>query len=75
VNKVQVPVLVLTAQASYHTQYDWCSAESLTQTDLHTAHIKLKDRGKCRDGQMMFKEKKNDGIVGAIAEWTAMTMS
>lgn len=78
VNLAHIPVLVVTAEASYHAMYDWCTVEYLRQAGVKTEHMKLKDRGILGNGHMMFMEKNSDEIACAIEGWitnTAPTLS
>lgn len=71
VNLAHIPVLVVTAEASYHAQYDWCSVEYLRQVGVKTEHIKLKDRGILGNGHMMFMERNSDDVAFVIESWIA----
>lgn len=75
VNLTRMPVLVLTAQASYHAQYDWYSVEYLRQAGVQTEHIKLEDLGILGNGHMMFMEKNSDDVAAVIKEWITKTLS
>lgn len=75
VNLAQIPVLVVTAEASYHAPYDWCSVEYLRQAGVQTEHIKLKDQGILGNGHMMFMEKNSDEIAGVIDSWISRTLA
>lgn len=75
VNLRQVPVLVVTAQASYHAQYDWCSVEYLRQAGVQTEHIKLEDLGILGNGHMMFMEKNSDEIAAVVESWLTKTLT
>lgn len=75
VNLAHVPVLVLTTQASYHAQYDWCSVEYLRQAGVQTDHIKLEDVGILGNGHMMFMEKNSDEIADVVWGWMKRTLS
>lgn len=68
-NLADIPVLVVTAQASYHAQYDWCTVEYLRQAGVEVVHLKLEDRGILGNGHMMFMEKNSDEIAAEINGW------
>ena len=65
----RLPVLVLTAEASYHAAYDHCTVKFLEQAGVRAAWIKLADAGIRGNGHMMMLEKNNSAIAGLIAEW------
>lgn len=69
VNLAGIPVLVVTGQASYHAQYDWCTVEFLQQAGVKTEHLKLEQRGILGNGHMMFMERNSDEIAAKIEEW------
>ncbi|KAI0386893.1 alpha/beta-hydrolase [Hypomontagnella monticulosa] len=70
VNLVDVRVLVVTAPASYHAQYDWGTVEFLRQAGVRSVkHLKLEDRGIYGNAHMMFMEMNSDEIAKEILEW------
>lgn len=69
INLANVPVLVITSQASYHAQYDWCTVEYLRQAGVETEHLKLENRGILGNGHMMFMESNSDEIAAEIHGW------
>lgn len=71
VNLTHVPVLIVTAQASYHAQYDWASVEYLRQAGVQAEHLKLWEGGISGNGHMMFMEKNSDDIAAKIEDWIA----
>ncbi|KAJ4388660.1 hypothetical protein N0V93_006119 [Gnomoniopsis smithogilvyi] len=75
INLLHIPVLVVTAEASYHAEYDWCSVEYLRQAGVETEHLKLKDRGILGNGHMMFMESNSDEIARAIHNWITETLT
>lgn len=74
VNLTHIPVLVVTAEASYHARYDWCSVEYLRQVGIKAEHMRLKDKGILGNGHMMFMEKNSDEIAGAVEDWISVTI-
>jgi pimeloyl-ACP methyl ester carboxylesterase len=69
-NFVEKPVLVVTAQASYHAVYDWATVAFLRQAGVKkTMHLILEDRGVYGNGHMIFLEKNSDEIALLIEEW------
>ncbi|KAH8671291.1 Alpha/Beta hydrolase protein [Xylariales sp. PMI_506] len=65
-NLVNIPVLIVTAQASYHAPYDWSMVLYLRQAGLQVEHLKLEEAGIFGNGHMMFMEKNSDEIAQAI---------
>ncbi|KAF3770795.1 alpha/beta-hydrolase [Cryphonectria parasitica EP155] len=74
VNLTHIPVLVVTGQASYHAEYDWCTVEYLRQAGVETEHLQLAERGILGNGHMMFMEKNSDEIASEIDRWIAQTL-
>lgn len=64
-----IPVLILTAEASYHAPYDHCTSEFLTQAGVRNDFIRLEDRGIRGNGHMMMIEKNNLAVAAVIADW------
>ncbi|KAF2964067.1 hypothetical protein GQX73_g9518 [Xylaria multiplex] len=69
INLKDIPVLVVTAPASYHAQYDWAAVEYLKQAGVQAEYLKLEDRGIFGNGHMMFMEKNSDDIAAEIVKW------
>lgn len=65
----QIPVLVLTAEASYHAVYDWCTVEYLRQAGVKTDHLELGKVGIHGNGHLMFLEKNSDQVAGEVRRW------
>ncbi|KAK8073644.1 hypothetical protein PG994_004543 [Apiospora phragmitis] len=74
VNLVNIPVLLVTTQASYHAQYDWGTVAYLKQAGVPTEHLKLKDRGILGNGHMMVLEMNSDMVAAEIETWIAQTV-
>jgi pimeloyl-ACP methyl ester carboxylesterase len=70
-NLEKLPILVLTAEASYHAPYDHCTVKYLEQAGAHPIWIKLADVGIHGNGHMMMIEKNNAEIAGVISRWLA----
>ncbi len=68
-NLQKLPILIMTAEASYHAPYDHCTVKFLEQAGLHPTWIKLGDIGIHGNGHMMMLEKNSDEIAGVIARW------
>jgi pimeloyl-ACP methyl ester carboxylesterase len=69
VNLENIPVLVMTAEASYHQVYDHCTARYLAQAGVKTEHIRLQDKGIRGNGHMVMIEKNNLEIAHVVDEW------
>ena len=69
-----VPILILTAEASYHAPYDHCTARYLEQAGLRPEWIKLADAGIRGNGHMMMLEKNNAAIAAVMATWLDKTL-
>ncbi|KAF7536413.1 hypothetical protein G7054_g4549 [Neopestalotiopsis clavispora] len=66
INLKGIPVLLMTAQASYHAQYDWAVVRYLQQAGVEAEHLELQDVGIFGNGHMMFLEKNSDEIAAAL---------
>ena len=64
-----LPILILTAEASYHAPYDHCTVKYLEQAGLHPAWIKLADVGIRGNGHMMMLETNNMEIAAVMSRW------
>jgi pimeloyl-ACP methyl ester carboxylesterase len=64
-----IPVLIVTAEASYHAPYDHCTAKFLDQAGVHPTHVRLADAGIHGNGHMMMLEKNNLEIAEMMARW------
>jgi pimeloyl-ACP methyl ester carboxylesterase len=65
----KVPILILTAEASYHAPYDHCTVKYLEQAGVRTTYVKLVDRGIHGNGHMMMLEKNNLEIASVMSGW------
>ena len=68
-NLQRLPILILTAEASYHAPYDHCTVKYLEQAGVHPAWIKLADVGIRGNGHMMMLEKNNLEIATVMSRW------
>ncbi|KFY46308.1 hypothetical protein V495_02562 [Pseudogymnoascus sp. VKM F-4514 (FW-929)] len=69
VNLKGVRALVITAEASWHVMYDWCSVKFLIQAGVETDHVSLADVGVRGNGHMLFLEMNSDESAGVVADW------
>ena len=70
-NLQKLPILILTAEASYHAPYDHCTVKYMQQAGVSPVWIKLADIGIHGNGHMMMIEKNNAEIAGVISRWLA----
>ncbi|HTY69999.1 MAG TPA: alpha/beta hydrolase [Alphaproteobacteria bacterium] len=68
-NLQHIPLLILTAEASYHAPYDHCTSQYLEQAGVRHTFVRLADRGIRGNGHMMMLEKNNQEIAAVIADW------
>jgi pimeloyl-ACP methyl ester carboxylesterase len=68
-NLQKTPILIVTAEASYHAPYDYCTVKFLTQAGAHATHIRLADIGIHGNGHMMMLEKNNAEIAAVLSRW------
>jgi hypothetical protein len=68
-NLKDILVIILTAEASWHVSYDWCTAAYLRQAGVKTDHISLSNIGVHTKGHMMFLESNSDVIAGVVEGW------
>jgi len=64
-----IPILMITAQASYHAQYDHCTSKYLTQAGVAHDFIRLEEVGIFGNGHMLMLEKNNLQIADVLADW------
>nr|GAT46213.1 predicted protein [Mycena chlorophos] len=71
-NLLDIPVLVVTSEASYHAQYDNCTVHYLRQAGVSVDHVSLPDVGIHGNAHMFFMEKNNIQIVEQVVQpWIA----
>jgi pimeloyl-ACP methyl ester carboxylesterase len=73
-NLKNIPVLIISSEASYHASYDHCTAAYLTQAGVANTFIHLADVGIHGNGHMMMLEKDSDAIAGVIGNWLDKTL-
>ena len=69
-----IPVVIISSEASYHASYDHCTARYLAQAGVKNSFIRLADRGIRGNGHMMMLEKNNLQIAAVIADWLSNTL-
>jgi pimeloyl-ACP methyl ester carboxylesterase len=73
-NLRDIPVVIISSEASYHASYDHCTARYLAQAGVKNSFIRLADRGIHGNGHMMMLEKNNLQIAAVIADWLGSTL-
>jgi pimeloyl-ACP methyl ester carboxylesterase len=66
---LKMPILVLTAEASYHAPYDHCTVKYLQQAGVKPSFIRLADRGIRGNSHVLMLEKNNKESAAVIAQW------
>jgi len=70
-NLQKMPILIMTAEASYHATYDHCTVKFLEQAGVHPTWLKLGESGIHGNGHMLMLEQNSREIVEVIARWLA----
>lgn len=68
-NISKVPVLFVSAEASYHAVYDHCTVEYLLQAGVDVEMLDLGKAGVHGNGHMMFLEENNLEVAERILPW------
>jgi len=68
-NLVNVPILIVSGEASFHAPWDHCTAKYLTQAGVANQHVRLEEHGIHGTGHMMMLEKNSLEIAQLIARW------
>lgn len=68
-NVSQVPVLLITAEASYHSIYDHLTVEFLREAGVDVEHVYLANEGIHGNGHMMAIEKNSNELQIFISRW------
>ncbi|PNP85968.1 hypothetical protein FNYG_01024 [Fusarium nygamai] len=70
VNLMDIPILIVTGEASYHMPYEHCTAAYYRQAGCSkTDHIELGTIGIHGNGHMLFMEKNSDEIHAVVEKW------
>lgn len=64
-----IPILIVTAEASYHAPYDHCTSQFLRQAGVDHTFVRLEDVGMRGNGHMMMLEKNNLDIARYLEQW------
>ena len=73
-NLADIPVIVITTEASYHAAYDHCTAKYLAQAGVKVTAFRLGDHGIHGNAHMVMLEKNNLQVAGVITAWLAHTI-
>ena len=68
-NLVNIPMALVTSEASYHAPYDPASVRFLKQAGCTIEHIKLAERGIRGNAHFMMMEQNNREVLQPILEW------
>jgi pimeloyl-ACP methyl ester carboxylesterase len=71
---LKMPILVVTAEASYHAPYDHCTVKFLQQAGVQPTFVRLADLGIKGNSHVMMNEKNNKEIAAVIAQWLDKTL-
>jgi pimeloyl-ACP methyl ester carboxylesterase len=69
-----IPVLLMTGGASYHTTYDHGTVDFLRQAGVRVDFVRLEDRGIHGNGHLMMLEANNLEIAACLDEWIVKTL-
>ncbi|MCB1744438.1 MAG: alpha/beta fold hydrolase [Gammaproteobacteria bacterium] len=64
-----IPILIVTAEASYHAPYDHLTSAFLSQAGVEHEHVCLAERGISGNGHMMMLESNNHEIADLLIGW------
>ena len=70
-NLRKVPILVVTAEASYHAPYDHCTVNYLRQAGVEPRWMKLAEHGIRGNSHVLMMEKNSKEIADLIIAWTS----
>jgi pimeloyl-ACP methyl ester carboxylesterase len=71
VNVSKVPILLLTAEASYHAPYDPGTVAYLKQAGCKVDFIRIADKGIHGNGHFLMMEKNNREALQPVLDWAA----
>ena len=66
---LNIPAVVVAAEASYHSVYDHCTVKYLNQAGMNVEYVRLGDKGIHGNGHMVMIEKNNLEIARLLDEW------
>lgn len=65
----RIPVLITTAESSYHAPYDHCTAAYMRQAGVPVEFVRLEQRDIRGNGHMVMMEKNNLQVADFIERW------
>jgi pimeloyl-ACP methyl ester carboxylesterase len=74
VNLRKIPTLIITGEASYHAQYDQCTARYLEQAGVPVEFVRLEKVGINGNGHMMMLEKNSAEIADFMIKWAGQNV-
>lgn len=69
VNLAGRPILIVTAEASYHAPYDHLTSAFLDWAGVPHEHVRLEDRGLMGNSHMVMLEQNSAQIAGLLMTW------
>jgi len=69
INLIGIPVLNVSAEASYHRPYARCIAKWLNQAGVLTEYVRLEDVGLPGNGHQMMSERNSASIAKYFMQW------
>ncbi len=66
---IKIPQLVVTSEASFHAEYDYCTVRYLRQAGVTVDHLDLPKAGIHGNAHFLFLEKNNLEIAARVEEW------
>jgi pimeloyl-ACP methyl ester carboxylesterase len=66
-----IPIAVLTGEASYRATYDHCTVQFLAQAGATVEHLRLEEHGQRGNGHMLMLEANSAGISALLLRWLA----
>jgi hypothetical protein len=64
-----VPMAIVTGEASFRATYDHCTSKFLTQAGVRNTHLRLEKAGLHGNGHVMMLEQNSAAIAEVIANW------
>ena len=69
-----VPMVIVTAEASYHAMFDHCTVNYLRQAGVAADFIRLGEAGLRGNGHMMMIEQNSDAVAALVQDWLALNI-
>jgi pimeloyl-ACP methyl ester carboxylesterase len=68
-NLKNIPILIMVAEASYHSTYDHVTSAFLKQAGVEHDFVHLADKGLKGNGHMVMLEKNNHAVADTMLDW------